>query len=428
MTLKRERFDLKILALSIAFQVLLFYSFYSREVAWYPPLNFDQTAFLNDTYRLEEQALTGGPAKFWSAIWSRGHYSGLALPIEGAIVGLMVPGTRLPQLCVNLIAFVALQAVAFSTARKAWSSTNGYAALGLILCQATPWFWSGGLFDFRMDLSAYCLYGIWVCSVIRSQLFLDRRWAIVSGLIGALLVLTRFLTISYLLGVCAGFGAVCVAVALIWRADADLKRRMRRRACHLGLSLGILVLIAGPILIRNWRAINNYYILKHAVGEEKYIRAAEVGIRDQVGHLLFYPRSIVFDHLGPVFLWGSGIAIAAALAARVFARSPTIDQPCGRDEIFPLQIVFLLGSILGPIVVLTIDIAKSPVVGGIVGIPVALLVVAGIARLKLWPGDSKPKFPQNLVFGSTMAILALGLSTSSARLAGTCRSSPNAEI
>jgi hypothetical protein len=408
MMLKRKRFDRVVLLLAVAFQALLFYSFYSREIAWYPPLNFDQAVFLTETYRLEEKVLAGGPGKLWSAIWSPGHFSELTLPFEGVLAGLVLGGTRLPQLCLNFIAFATLQTVAFTLARSVWGRFSGYAVLGLILCQMTPWFWAGGLFDFRMDFSAYCLYGIWVCSVVRSHLFLDRRWAIGSGLIGALLVLTRFVTIVYLLGVCVGFAAVCVGVGLIWRADTDLRCRMWRRVRHLGLSLGILVLIAAPILIRNWGAINDYYILKHAVGEEKNIRAAEFGIHDLAGHLLFYPRSIVYDHLGPAFLWTSAIAIAVCFATRVLVRSP-IESARGRDEIFPLQIVFLLGTILGPIAVLTMDIAKSPLVGGIVGVPVALLIVAGMARLAPWRSNFKAAFVQNIIFACAMAIFVFGL-------------------
>jgi hypothetical protein len=407
--LNTDRFDRRIFLLSIAFQALLFCSFYSREVAWYPPLNYDQGAFLTDTYRLEEQVLNGDTGKLLSAIWSEGHPNGLAFPIEGAIVGLTLGGTRFPQLCVNLIAFIVLQAFAFNTARRVWSRSHGYALLGLILCQTTLWFWAGGLFDFRIDFSAYCLYGIWVCSVIRSHLFLDRRWAIGSGLIAALLVLTRFLTISYLLGVCAGFAAICVAVGLIWRADTDLRHRMWRRVRHLGLSFGNLVLIAGPILIRNWTAIRDYYLVHHAVGEEKYVRAAEWGIRDLAGHLLFYPQSIVTDHLGLVFISGSAIAIAGCLVARFSTRSSSVISEFGTDEIFPLQMIFLLGAILGPIVVLTLDVAKSPVVGGIVGVPVALLIVACMARLWHWTGDSKTAFAQRIVWACTAGVFFLGL-------------------
>jgi hypothetical protein len=409
MMLPRERFDRVVLSLVIVFQALLFYSFYSREIAWYPPLNYDQSVFLTDTYRLQEEVLTGGPGKLWSAIWSTGHFSELILPIEGVLAGLFLGGTRLPQLCVNLIAFIALQTVAFTLTRSVWGRFCAYAVLGLILSQMTPWFWAGGLFDFRMDFSAYCLYGIWTFTVIRSHLFLDRRWTIGSGLIGAVLVLTRFVTIVYLLGICIGFAAVCVGFGLISRPGTDLRRRMWERVCHLCLSLSIVVLFAAPVLIHNWKAINDYYVLNHAVGAEKYVRATEFGIHDLAGHLLFYPRSIVYDHLGAAFLCTSAFAVAACLAGRAVARSPATEIGNGRDEIFPLQIIFLLATVLGPIAILTVDIAKSPVVGGIVGVPVALLVVAGMTRFAPWTGNFKLTLAQKIVFACAMAILVFGL-------------------
>src|SRR5580704_17647672 len=138
--LKRERLDRRILFLALAFQALLFYSFYSREIAWYPPLNYDQAVFLTDAYRLQAQVLSKGPGMLWKAIWSTGHYSGLFLPIEGAIMGLIFPSTRLPQLSINLMAFAALQLVAFGIARKVWDRIHAYILLGLILCQTTAWF------------------------------------------------------------------------------------------------------------------------------------------------------------------------------------------------------------------------------------------------------------------------------------------------
>ena len=96
--------------------------------------------------------------------------------------------------------------VAFVTARAVWiSRIYGYMVLGLILCLSTAWIPQGGLFDFRADLMAYCLYGIWACAILRSKLFLDRRRAIGCSLIGAFLVANRFLTIVYLLGVSVGF-------------------------------------------------------------------------------------------------------------------------------------------------------------------------------------------------------------------------------
>src|SRR5262249_16372189 len=159
---------------------------------------------------------------------------------------------------------------------------------------------------FRMDFLAYCFYGVWVCAVLRSDLFLDPFWSIASGLIGTFLVLNRFVTAVYLLGVLVGFALLCGIILLGWRSQADLMSRMRRRLWHLGLSLGVLLMLVAPFLIRNWRAIHGYYVMGHAVGEEKEIRAAVLGIKDLRGHLLFYPRSIFEDHLGKTFVWGSG--------------------------------------------------------------------------------------------------------------------------
>lgn len=298
MITKSAFFDRKILLMVIAFEALLYYSFYTREVAWYPPDNFDQAGYLMEAYRLQEQILTHGLGQVWKFFSSRAHANGVLFPIEGALSGIILGGTRLPQLCVLFIAFCALQVAAFTAARIVWKSrVYGYIALGLILSQGTLWFQlAGGLFDFRMDFLAYCLYGVWAAAVLRSRLFLDPYWSIVCGLIGAFLVLNRFVTVTYLLGVSAGFAIACGIIAFIWRGDPEPASRMRRRLRHLGLSTGLLIVVVAPILIHNWNAIGGYYVVQHVVGEEKYARAAELGIKDLAGHLSFYPKSVVQDH------------------------------------------------------------------------------------------------------------------------------------
>jgi hypothetical protein len=156
------------------FELLLFLTFYRREIAWYPPQNYDQAAILCENYRLEEAALSDAPWKLWATLWRDGHPSGLLLPIEGALSGLILGGARLPQLFLNYLSFIAVQATAFYTAHAVLGRrAYGYAAVGLILCQLTPWFWAG-LFDFRMDFFAYCFFGIWTCAFIRSKLLLSR--------------------------------------------------------------------------------------------------------------------------------------------------------------------------------------------------------------------------------------------------------------
>lgn len=409
-----KSFDRAVLFGLIALQALLFSSFYLREVAWYPPDNFDQASYLIETYQLQERIFTHGLGQIGKYLWSREHAAGVLFPIEGALAGIIIGGPRLPQLSVLFLGFCVLQFAAFSVARRIWQRrVYGYLALGLILSETTLWFWEGGgLFDFRMDFLAYCLYGIWACGVLRSQLFLHRSWSLGCGLIGAFLVLNRFVTVAYLLGVSAGLAIVYCIFLFYGRRDRALASRMRQRLLNLGISSALLVAVCLPILLRNWRAIHGYYVVGHAVGDEKYVRAALLGIHDLQGHLSFYPNSIIQDHLGNIFLWVSGIAIGCGLATRLWGlwgSNWREEEPTRRDETFILQIIFLAGAILGPLVVLTADISKSAVVGGIVGVPVALLVIAVAAVSAPDPSAGEPFWVRRLWAGCGVAALALGM-------------------
>src|SRR5215469_10950674 len=117
MITNNDSFDRKILLVVIAFEALLYYCFYTREVAWYPPDNFDQAGYLTETYRLQEDILTHDLGQVWKSFSSSSHAAGVLFPIEGALSGIILGGTRLPQLFVLFIAFCALQIAAFTTAR-----------------------------------------------------------------------------------------------------------------------------------------------------------------------------------------------------------------------------------------------------------------------------------------------------------------------
>jgi len=316
-----RKFDIIILSLLFALELLLFCTVYNREVAWYPPSYFDQAGYLASTYGLQEQALTHGLGKLWKALGSTQNPTGVALPIDGAIFGIILGGGRLPQLCVNLVLFFALQAVAFWTGKTVWKTRlHGYLLVGLILSQGTAWTQPGGLFDFRIDFAAYCLYGIWVCAILCSNVFAERR-SISAGLIGAILVLHRFLTIIYLIGVLAGLAAICVLPAFWNREKPGPHEHTLVRLKNIGLSSLALILVAGPLLLANAHAIWNYYGVGHLLSEEKFLRANEVGAHGLLGHLLFYPQSIGQDHLGPLFFWAAAIPLGAALIARISSHS-----------------------------------------------------------------------------------------------------------
>ena len=128
-------------------------------------------------------------------------------------------------------------------------------------------------------------------------------------------------------------------------------------------------------------------------------------------YLFYYPNSILNDHLGSTFLWVSVLAIAVSLLELSLSRLRTVELREGscRDEMFLLQLIFLFGAALGPTVILTIYSSRSPVVGGVVGVPVALFVVAVSAATtaKLRGRDSSP-FLKPIVACSVI-IFILGL-------------------
>ncbi len=145
---ENKSFDRLILLSLLTVQTFLFYNFYHREIAWCPPQNFDQTVFLTEAYQLQERILSNGLVEIAkAAVWSNGHPSGAALPIEGTLLSLIFGQGRFPLLLVNFVGFAILQVSIFYTTRSVWGNrAYGYIALGLILCQITPWFWAGCLF------------------------------------------------------------------------------------------------------------------------------------------------------------------------------------------------------------------------------------------------------------------------------------------
>jgi hypothetical protein len=403
-----ERAGLLIL---IVLEALLFAAFYNREIGPYPPQGYDQAVYLTGTYRLQEKVSTEGLSAFWRELRDPSHAGTLAFPMEGALFGLIIGGTRFPQLCVLFVAFCVLQVFAYNTARLVFRDRlYGIIAVGLILAQSTLRYQAGGLYDFRIDFLAYSLYGLWVCAVIRSGMFADGRWSIGCGLIAALLVLNRFLSVLYIVGVCVGFAIFC---ALIWfrnRKDIDVVRQVKNRLLNLAVMLAVFAVIVGPILFINWPSIYVKYGYLQFV-YEKDIRARQFGVFNFADHLLFYPRSILTDHLGQTFLWASAIGLAGALVARLFFRSarvPTSTVERGNKS-FLLQVVFLLGAICGPIILLTSDISKSPIIGGVVGVPTALLVVLLVARIAQTTSHSESTRAYQILLASSFLIFLAGL-------------------
>lgn len=354
-------------ALVVILQTLVIFGYYQREISPFPPGYFDQAGYLTQVYDLTDRILRTGWTPFWQFLVSGGSPQGILLPIYGAIAETVYPG-RLTALGLNILAFLVLQGAVFTAVRhQLRSPAAGLVAVGMVLSLRAIWVPYGGMFDYRPDFFALCAYGTWVSAVLRSDLFLDRHWSLIAGAVAIALCLDRYFALIYLLGVTLGF-----AISLLLLPGPDTRVRVRNMLA----SNAIMVSALAPFIAISWPAIWAYYGVGHLTGPEKYIRAAEQGVFTFRDNLLFYPISILYTQIGVA----AGVFWALVCVTGLF-----LWWPRGKCRPRLLELAFLSGTIFGPLVVLTINVAKSPVVGGIVVVPIILLFVMLFGRLTIDP-------------------------------------------
>lgn len=360
--------------------VVFFILMETRFAPFYPP-NSDQTSYFMDTYELIDRTKISGLGTLAKEIISPGHAAGVLFTIQGAIMGLVFGATRTIIASVNLIYFIALQGFLFFTVRrKTREPAIAWMAVSFLLICGTIFIQPGGLFDYRIDFSALCLYGIWCCLIIDSQSLLrTKRWVIV---VGVALVLLRFFTVSYIGAVLGGL--LIYTLIHWWRSTASPKRAIAaKRAKNIfvtGISIAALTF---PALFFARDAIYNYYIVGHFLSNERYIRATEMGITGHFSNLIFYPHSIEYSHLTHVAILLILLVSLITFVFGVLREKALLDSAVAHmcrlhNEFFALGLCIAI-----PLIALTTDVAKSPVVGGIVLVPILLLIV--LLLWTIWP-------------------------------------------
>jgi hypothetical protein len=148
----------------------------------------------------------------------------------------------------------------------------------------------------------------------------------------------------------------------------SMRTRDVTRPRNLLLSALALTACVGPFFYLSRKAIYAYYGVGHVLGPERDIRIAESGLKSVFDHLSYYPVSVVESHLGVSFLVFSAAIILLAVVQHAPPQPPRLRSP-----IFDLA--FLALCVCGAIAVLTANGPKSSVVGGIVLVPIVLLIV-----------------------------------------------------
>jgi hypothetical protein len=363
------------LAILLSAEFVLFRGFVAREIAPQPPSHHDQSVYLREAYRIQRQASDEGVGTALRAAAGRSGPNGLLFPIEGAVLCLVAGPSRVNALTVNFLFFALLQVAVFATLVSIFRRFSFAAfGLGLLLLTRSPFYWAGGLADFRIDLAACCLYGVFLAAALRSSFFASRDWSVASGLSAGLCILNRYLTIAYFAGLAL---AVLPGVVILSRVRGSQARSSRSRVLSLLLAAGSALLVCGPVLWANRRAIWQYYFVGH-FGGDGVIRARAAGIQSG---LFFYPRSILSTHPGPAAVLAI-VLVAASLFYFVRDDRTALVNDASRT-LFREGLVFFGAAFAVPFALLASDPDKSPVVGSIF-VPPLLLV--SLWLLAYWSG------------------------------------------
>jgi hypothetical protein len=363
------------LSLLFAAEALVFYVQMAEQIAPYFPKNFDQTGYINYTYQLFETIRDRGWVSILSEIANPPTATGTALIVQGAVIAFFGGPNRTALASLNLIYFIILQLFVFQTIRNRTRSIYlALIAIALLLSMPTIFSPAGGIFDFRMDFVAFCLYGIWACLIIWSRCLTNTRVTAVLTAVAILLIATRSFTVIYIGSVLIGL-LIHSLVDIRRAADKVSRDRAVHRARNIFWSGVFVGMVALPILFAARQKLYEKYVVGHVLNDEKYIRAQEMDLHSIADHLLFYPKSIFLDHIGQPAQWLALALVAFTVAGASRVRRGELGQTIKHLHRNSADFVALAITILIPISFLTIDIAKSTVVGGIVVIPVLLAAI-----------------------------------------------------
>ena len=393
-----------LLALLLVAQYALFRRHTSLEIAWAYPDHFDQANYLGMTYTAYEGFRSEGIWPVLRRELGAARPTGVLFPVEGGLFLLVLGPSRLSALTMHFAHFALLQAVLFLT--LAWLTRRFSPALlglGLLLAAVTPYTAAGGMFDYRIDFSALCLFGVVLCLVVRARLFASWGWSAAAGAAASWMVLCRSLTIVYVVGV---FGLFVLYVCLRWwrgRGAVALRRLAARQLGGLFVAGAVLAALTGPFFWNNRAAFYGYYGLDHFLGPQAEFRNRGLSIRTTLDSLAYYPQAIGREHLGSAFLALIALAPVTAIVLhfvrrRGLAGVATAGATDGHGLWF-----FLLASLLVPYTLLNLDPVKSTAVAGIVVPPLVWLGVLAVTTLS----RSQRRDRRSRVAGAVLAGIAL---------------------
>ncbi|MBI1915738.1 MAG: hypothetical protein HYS12_13545 [Planctomycetes bacterium] len=355
-------------------QWALFRHYVEREIATFVPRGFDQAGYLDESYRTYEVMLSEGFFRGVRYGLRRPIANGLLLHVQAAVLFLLFGPTRLTALSLNFLYFAAFQTTLFAVLHRLTRRWGvAFFGLGMLLAALTPHSPAGGLLDFRIDCIAFSLFGILLCVVARSGFFSSPRWSLAAGAVASLLVLFRLLTSVYLAGILGTWWLLTAARCVLSR-DPGQRARLKQQLLGGVLAGTVLTAVAGPVLVWKRQLLWDYYVVNTIIGEDKDLRAKEFGVVSRADFYLFYARSVRNAHAGTLFLALAAAGVLAGIGLRLLPRG---GLPGSREASWDRTSAWSLLACAGlvPYAALTLNVSKSPVLGGIFVAPLLWLGV-----------------------------------------------------
>ncbi len=359
-------------------EAALFFWRASREIVPFYPRRFDQSTYLSLTYETFERCRSAGLAAGISELLSRGVPNGFLLPVEAVALFQVTGASRLPALSLNFLHYALLAATLYFACRALTGrAATGLLGVGLLLMARTPYFWPGGLMDFRFDFAASCLFGTCVGLAILSDGFARPGVSLLAGVAMGVCVLTRFLTLGYFAGILGLAALLLLLGAARFRVEnAAAMRRLR----GLAIAAATLGAIGCPVIWANRGAIQAYYLGEH-LGDVGRARVAAEFHHGTAAFFAYYPFTALARHAGPLVIGFSLGAAALAWRARSRAGGQETDPA---SERLKTAAVIAAASFLIPCALLTADPQRQPDVASILLVPVLLglllLMITGFRR------------------------------------------------
>ena len=362
-------------------EFFLFQTFVLREITNYYPGHFDQSRYLSTLYSVYDNILKGNFT--WTCVKQTFMPTSITFLLQSVVFLLFFGASRLSALLIGFFYFVLLQVIVVKTIHT--FTRNHFISLiflGLLLSMNAPFLSSGGIVDFRIDFITLCLYGIFVSCVIQTNLYLEKKWTIFSALTASWLILTRPFVAGYILPI-----LLILIGYWCWKYYFRKNSFALIRLKNAALFSGIVIIIITPFLWIMRHTLYDYYIVTHFMAE-KNIRIAEWGTPDFYSGLTFYINSILFNHLGylTLFLLALIFIYSALMIFREIGGMYTrVREDSSTEAANKLStevefrkksiVIFLLLAITIPFIILNLDTQKSPVVMGILVVPILWLAI-----------------------------------------------------